>query len=94
MEEAAGISGLHSRRHEAELKLKAAETNLQRLKDIMKQLNSQITNLKKQAQQAETYKSISSEISRLEGIVMYLKWFNLKESYEKSNHNLQVEWFQ
>ena len=56
----------------------------------MKQLNSQITNLKKQAQQAETYKSISSEISRLEGIVMYLKWFNLKESYEKSNHNLQV----
>ncbi len=89
LEEAAGISGLHSRRHEAELKLKAAETNLQRLKDIMKQLNSQITNLKKQAQQAETYKSISSEISRLEGIVMYLKWFNLKESYEKSNHNLQ-----
>ncbi|MDC3110722.1 AAA family ATPase [Pelagibacteraceae bacterium] len=90
LEEAAGISGLHSRRHEAELKLKAAETNLQRLKDIMKQLNSQVTNLKKQAQQAETYKSISSEISRLEGIVMYLKWFNLKESYEKSNHNLQV----
>ena len=90
LEEASGISGLHSRRHEAELKLKAAETNLQRLKDIMKQLNSQITNLKKQAQQAETYKSISSEISRLEGIVMYLKWFNLKESYEKSNHNLQV----
>ena len=90
LEEAAGISGLHSRRHEAELKLKAAETNLQRLKDIMKQLNSQITNLKKQAQQAETYKSISSEISRLEGIVMYLKWFNLKESYEKSNHNLQL----
>ena len=90
LEEAAGISGLHSRRHEAELKLKAAETNLQRLKDIMKQLISQITNLKKQAQQAETYKSISSEISRLEGIVMYLKWFNLKESYEKSNHNLQV----
>ena len=90
LEEAAGISGLHSRRHEAELKLKAAETNLQRLKDIMKQLNSQITNLKKQAQQAEAYKSISSEISRLEGIVMYLKWFNLKESYEKSNHNLQL----
>ena len=90
LEEAAGISGLHSRRHEAELKLKAAETNLQRLKDIMRQLNSQITNLKKQAQQAETYKSISSEITRLEGEVMYLKWFNLKESFEKSNKNLQL----
>ena len=89
LEEAAGISGLHSRRHEAELKLKAAETNLQRLKDIMRQLNSQITNLKKQAQQAETYKTISSEINRLEGIVMYLKWYNLKESFEKSNENLQ-----
>jgi len=89
LEEAAGISGLHSRRHEAELKLKAAETNLQRLKDIMRQLTSQISNLKKQAQQAETYKTISSEINRLEGIVMYLKWYNLKESFEKSNENLQ-----
>ena len=89
LEEAAGISGLHSRRHEAELKLNAAETNLQRLKDIMRQLNSQITNLKKQAQQAETYKTISSEINRLEGVVMYLKWYNLKESFEKSNENLQ-----
>ena len=89
LEEAAGISGLHSRRHEAELKLKAAETNLQRLKDIMRQLNSQITNLKKQAQQAETYKTISSEINRLEGVVMYLKRYNLKESFEKSNENLQ-----
>ena len=89
LEEAAGISGLHSRRHEAELKLKAAETNLQRLKDIMRQLNSQISNLKKQAQQAETYKTISSEINRLEGVVMYLKWYNLKESFEKSNENLQ-----
>jgi chromosome segregation protein len=54
LEEAAGISGLHSRRHEAELKLKAAETNLQRLKDIMKQLNLKYPILKKQAQQAET----------------------------------------
>ena len=89
LEEAAGISGLHSRRHEAELKLKAAETNLQRLKDIMRQLTSQISNLKKQAQQAETYKTISSEINRLEGVVMYLKWYNLKESFEKSNENLQ-----
>ena len=45
--------------------------------------------MKKQAQQAETYKSISSEINRLEGVVMYLKWYNLKESFEKSNENLQ-----
>ena len=89
LEEAAGISGLHSRRHEAELKLKGAETNLQRVKDIMKQLHNQINSLKKQAEQAETYRSISDEISKLEGIVLYLKWSSLKESFEKSDENLK-----
>ncbi len=89
LEEAAGISGLHSRRHEAELKLKGAESNLQRLKDIMRQLNTQINNLQKQAKQAEAYKSISEEITRLEGIVTYLKWHNLKESFEKSDTDLR-----
>ena len=89
LEEAAGISGLHSRRHEAELKLKGAESNLQRLKDIMRQLNTQINNLQKQAKQAEAYKSISEEITRLEGIVTYLKWYNLKESFEKSDTDLR-----
>ena len=79
LEEAAGISGLHSRRHEAELKLKGAETNLQRVKDIMKQLNNQINSFKKQAEQAETYRSISDEITKLEGIVLFLKWSSLKE---------------
>ena len=89
LEEAAGISGLHSRRHEAELKLKGAENNLQRLKDIMRQLNTQINNLQKQAKQAEAYKSISEEITRLEGIVTYLKWYNLRDSFEKSNTDLK-----
>ena len=89
LEEAAGISGLHSRRHEAELKLKGAESNLQRLKDIRRQLNTQINNLQKQAKQAEAYKSISEEITRLEGIVTYLKWYNLKESFEKSDTDLK-----
>ena len=77
LEEAAGISGLHSRRHEAELKLKGAESNLQRLKDIMRQLNTQINNLQKQAKQAEAYKSISEEITRLEGIVTYLSLIHI-----------------
>ena len=90
LEEAAGISGLHSRRHEAELKLKGAETNLQRLKDIMKQLNAQINSLRKLAEQAETYKTISEEITQLEGIIMYLKWYNLKDSFEKSDENLKT----
>ena len=89
LEEAAGISGLHSRRHEAELKLKGAETNLQRVKDLMKQLTNQINSLKKQAEQAETYRSISSEINKLEGIVLFLKWSSLKDSFEKSDENLK-----
>ncbi len=89
LEEAAGISGLHSRRHEAELKLKGAETNLQRVKDLMKQLTNQINSLKKQAEQAETYRSISSEINKLEGIVLFLKWSTLKDSFEKSDENLR-----
>ena len=53
----------------------------------MKQLNAQINSLRKQAEQAETYKTISEEITQLEGIVMYLKWYNLKDSFEKSDEN-------
>ena len=55
----------------------------------MKQLNNQINSLKKQAEQAETYRSVSSEINKLEGIVLFLKWTSLKESYEKSDENLR-----
>ena len=55
----------------------------------MRQLNTQINNLQKQAKQAEAYKSISEEITRLEGIVTYLKWYNLKESFEKSDTDLK-----
>ena len=59
LEEAAGISGLHSRRHEAELRLSAAETNLTRLDDVVRQLDEQLKNLKKQARQATRYRNIS-----------------------------------
>ena len=62
LEEAAGISGLHARRHEAELKLSAAETNLVRLGDIAETLTQQIERLKKQARQAERYRRLSEQI--------------------------------
>ena len=55
----------------------------------MKQLTNQINSLKKQAEQAETYRSISSEINKLEGIVLFLKWSTLKDSFEKSDENLK-----
>jgi len=74
LEDAAGIAGLHSRRHEAELRLKAAEGNLGRINDILGQLASQMESLKRQARHARRYKEISGEIRRLEAIVLHLKW--------------------
>lgn len=74
LEDAAGVAGLHSRRHEAELRLSGAENNLARLTDIMGQLTSQIESLKRQARQARRYKEISGEIRRVEALFHYLQW--------------------
>jgi chromosome segregation protein len=74
LEEAAGISGLHSRRHEAELKLKAAETNLARLDDVLTTLDAQYQALKKQARQAARYRNMSDLIRRAEAISLHLAW--------------------
>jgi len=76
LEEAAGISGLHARRHEAELRLKAAETNLQRVEDVVKQLSSQIDALKRQARQAVRYKAVSAEVRKAEATLYHLRWIN------------------
>jgi chromosome segregation protein len=80
LEEAAGISGLHSRRHEAELRLRAAETNLERLEDVLGQLESQLESLKRQARQASRYASISEQIRSSEAIVFHLRWRAAKEA--------------
>jgi chromosome segregation protein len=74
LEDAAGIAGLHSRRHEAELRLRAAEANLARLNDVLGQLDSQIESLKRQARQARRYKELSADIRRLDAVVLYLRW--------------------
>ena len=74
LEEAAGISGLHSRRHEAELRLKATEQNLDRAEDVVTQLDTQLDNLKRQARQATRYRNISGEIRKFEAIVYHLRW--------------------
>lgn len=74
LEDAAGIAGLHSRRHEAELRLRAAEANLERLNDVMGGLNSQIESLKRQARQARRYRDLSREITRAEALLMHLTW--------------------
>ena len=73
LEEAAGISGLHARRHEAELRLNAAENNLKRADELRRQLEKQLTSLEKQAEEATKYKNISDEIKKVEAGLYYLK---------------------
>ncbi len=80
LEEAAGISGLHSRRHEAELRLRAAETNLERLEDVTAQLESQIESLKRQARQANRFKMLSADIRAREATLLHIRWVEAKEA--------------
>ena len=74
LEEAAGITGLHARRHEAELRLRAAEANLERLEDIVGALEEQHRVLKRQARQATRYRNLSDHIKRHEAILLHLRW--------------------
>jgi chromosome segregation protein len=73
LEEAAGISGIHARRDEAESRLQAAENNLKRADDLRKQKQKQLDNLKKQAEEATRYKEISKEIKKIEAGLYFLK---------------------
>ncbi|MBK0329580.1 chromosome segregation protein SMC [Rhodobacteraceae bacterium F11138] len=74
LEEAAGISGLYQRRHEAELKLKAAEANLLRVDDVLEQLAAQLAQLARQARQAARYREIGEQLRQAEGMLLYRRW--------------------
>ncbi|MBV8837818.1 MAG: AAA family ATPase, partial [Alphaproteobacteria bacterium] len=74
LEEAAGVAGLHARRHEAELRLKAAETNLARLEDVIGQLAQQMDALKRQARQAVKYRQVSADVRKAEATLFHLRW--------------------
>jgi len=74
LEEAAGISGLYARRHEAELKLQGAEQNLLRVDDVLEQLAQQLSALTRQAKQAARYREIGEELRRSEGMLLYRRW--------------------
>lgn len=91
LEDAAGIAGLHSRRHEAELRLKGAESNLARLGDIMGQLGAQIESLKRQARQARRYKDLSEEIRRAEALLFHLVWADAQANVEQEEKNFQEQ---
>ena len=79
LEEAAGISGLHVRRHESELRLNSAENNLKRADELKRQQEKQLENLKKQAQEASKYKLISEEIKKIEAGLYYIKLMEIEK---------------
>ena len=85
LEEAANISGLHVRRHEAELRLNAAETNLKRADELRKQQEKQLANLQKQAEEATKYKFISEEIKKIEAGLYYLKLLDIDNEIKIEN---------
>ncbi|MBB93048.1 MAG: chromosome segregation protein SMC [Rhodobacteraceae bacterium] len=74
LEEAAGISGLYQRRHEAELKLNGTEQNLSRVDDVIEQLAQQLAQLARQAKQAARYRAIGESLRRAEGLLLYRRW--------------------
>src|ERR1700734_549191 len=74
LEEAAGVSGLHSRRHEAELRLKGAEDNLIRVEDVLKQIDAQVDSLKRQARQSNPYRELAGAIRRHEALARLIAW--------------------
>jgi chromosome segregation protein len=85
LEEAANISGLHVRRHEAELRLNAAETNLKRADELRRQQEKQLSNLQKQAEEATKYKIISDEIKKIEAGLYYLKLIDIDNEIKIEN---------
>ena len=92
LEEAAGISGIHMRRHEAETRLNAAENNLKRADELKRQQEKQLDNLKKQAEEATKYRDISRKIKSIEAGLYYLKIQDIeKEKSEIKNKSGEID---
>lgn len=91
LEEAAGISGLHARRHETELRLKAAESNLERLDDVLTQIAAQLDGLKRQAKSAIRYRQLSAEIKETEALLFYRRYLESKSAVEEAERALNLE---
>ncbi|WP_407159215.1 chromosome segregation protein SMC [Bradyrhizobium sp. STM 3557] len=86
LEDAAGVAGLHARRHEAELRLKAAETNLTRVEDVIGQLSGQMEGLKKQARQAIRYREVAAKVRKAEATLYHLRWIGAHADLNETAH--------
>ncbi len=91
LEEAAGVSGLHSRRHEAELRLKGAEDNLLRVDDVLKQIDLQIDSLKRQARQASRYRNLAADIRRHEALAHLIAWREHETQFAEARRRLDAD---
>lgn len=91
LEEAAGVAGLHTRRHEAELRLKAAEENLLRLEDVLKEVDGQLDSLRKQARQASRYKNLASEIRRYQALLLYIGHRGVAADLHEAERKLEAD---
>ena len=89
LEEAAGISGLYQRRHEAELKLKGAENNLTRVDDVIEQLANQLGQLARQARQAARYREIGEKLRQAEGMLLFRRWKEADEALLAASEQLK-----
>jgi chromosome segregation protein len=88
LEEAAGVAGLHQRRHEAELRLRAAETNLSRLEDVIREIEGQLASLKRQARQASRYRNLSGHIRKAEALAHFLRWMDAETRAATASRDL------
>ena len=91
LEEAAGIAGIHARRHEAETRLNAAENNLKRADELKRQQEKQLDNLKKQAEEATKYKEISKKIRKAESGLYYLKLKEIEKNKKEIIENISEQ---
>ncbi|MCP4616222.1 MAG: chromosome segregation protein SMC [Bradyrhizobium sp.] len=90
LEDAAGVAGLHARRHEAELRLKAAETNLTRVEDVIGQLAGQMEGLKRQARQAIRYREVAAKVRKAEAMLFHLRWIGANADVAEAGHTHDV----
>ncbi|GEO80364.1 chromosome segregation SMC family protein [Pararhodospirillum oryzae] len=90
LEEAAGIGGLHTRRHEAETRLRAAEGNLARLDDVLIALEGQMGGLRRQAKQAQAYRALSEQVQRAEAVVLRLRWVAALRAVDTARRALEA----
>jgi chromosome segregation protein len=89
LEEAAGISGIHARKHETELKLRSTEVNLEKLEEIISNDQLRLKELSKQSNQAKRYKNIAENIRKIEAIILYQRWNDTIKYINKNKEELQ-----